>query len=434
MSNYWSNTFGLSAEAKSVAMEGVHFFKYDHPTDGFCINFDDDRLSPMKAFDNCGVLRTVVVRNAQSMANGKWFLLDGPDMQASDVSKRFPKVAKLLIRPNESQEWPEFMIQCEIYRQLFSSVYIYASAPVGFRVDRADALWALTPHEVRLKHNSDMAVISLHGEDIEVPRENLVEVKDSGKVIDPFGRQHHGVLWQNEHKSRVHAARYAIQNIIQAEQAIYEINRDRGALGAWVNEEKDAAGAVAMTDDQTKSLLQKLREAYGIVRNRFKIMVIGRPMKWQPMSMSVRDLMLIEGMDKNTQTICNTFDYPMELLVSESKYSNKEIAKGHYDDAVIPFSLVYASKLSHLLLNDEAYFVVDFSHVPAMKVAEEQKAKVYYQKSIAVQKLYTDGVISREEARLEMGYEEQIEGKTMYKSNNQNNGGIDSGANQEVES
>lgn len=434
MSNYWSNTFGLSAEAKSVAMEGVHFFKYDHPGDGFFINFSDDRISPMKAFDNCGVLRTVIVRNAQSMANGRWYVLDGVDMQASDVSERFPKVAKLLARPNDSQEWPEFIIQCEVYRQLFASAYIYASVPVGFKNDRADSLWALTPNEVQFRGNNDMVVITLHGKDMEVPRENLVEVKDSGKVIDPFGRRHHGMLWGNEHKSRVHAARYAIQNIIQAEQSIYEINRDRGALGAWVNEEKDAAGSVAMTDSETKSLLQKLREAYGIVRNRFKIMVIGKPMKWQPMSMSVRDLMLIEGMDKNMQTICNTFDYPMELLVSESKYSNKEIAKGYYDDAVVPFSLIYASKLSHLLLNDEAYFVVDFSHVPAMKVAEEQKAKVYYQKSIAVQKLYTDGVISREEARLEMGYEEQIEGKTMYKTNNQNDGGTNSGAGEEVES
>lgn len=434
MANYWSNTFGLSAEAKSISMEGVHFFKYDNQTDGFCIDFSDDRLSPMKAFDNCGVLRTVVGRNAQSMANGRWYILDGVDMQASDVSKRFPKVVKLLNRPNDSQEWQEFIIQCEIYRQLFASAYIYASAPVGFGNDRADALWALTPHEVQFRVNSDMVVITLHGKDLEVPRESLVEIKDSGKVFDSFGHRHHGILWGNEHKSRVHAARYAIHNIIQAEQSIYEINRDRGALGAWVNEEKDAAGSVAMTDSETKSLLQKLREAYGIVRNRFKIMVIGKPMRWQPMSMSVRDLMLIEGMDKNMQTICNTFDYPMDLLVSESKYSNKEVSKGYYDDSVIPFSLIYASKLRHLLLNDEAYFVVDFSCVPAMKVAEEQKAKVYYQKSIAVQKLYTDGVISREEARLEMGYEEQIEGKTMYKTNNQNDGGTNSGAGEEVES
>lgn len=427
---YWANTFGLSDEAKAVSMEGVRFFKYDHPDDGFCIDFTDEHIAPVKAYDTCGVLRAVVSRNGQAMANGKWFILDANDITGSDVSGRFSKVAALLSRPNPSQEWHELIIQCEVYRQLFASAYIYASAPVGFNASRADALWALTPSDVRFKGAGEVAEITLHGQRIEVPRECLVEIKDSGRVT--FGR--HGHDRDSARKTRVHAAQFAIKNIIQAEQAIYEINRDRGALGAWVDDVRDVGDRVAMSDKESNSLLERLRSAYGIVRSRFKMMVINRPMKWQPMSMSVKDLMLIEGMDKNMQTLCNVFDYPVDLLVSESKYSNKEIAKGYYDDAVIPFSNIYASKLRHLLLNDEAYFVIDFSHVPAMKVSEEQKTKVYYQKAVAVEKMYKDGVISREEARLELGYEEAIEGKTMYKPNNQNDGGNDSGANQEAES
>jgi hypothetical protein len=148
------------------------------------------------------------------------------------------------------------------------------------------------------------------------------------------------------------------------------------------------------------------------------------------MSMSVKDLMLFEGMDKNMETLCNVFDYPKDLLVSDAKYSNKQVSKGHYEEAVIPFSQIYASKLGRFLgMRPGDNFVIDFSHVPAMKEAEEQKAKVYYQKATAVQKLYQDGVISREEARLEMGYEEQIEGKTMYEQSDKNNGGTNSGAN-----
>lgn len=428
--SYWADTFGLSDEAKSVSMEGVHFFRYNHPDGGFCIDFTADHMAPANVYDTCGVLRTVISRNGQAMANGKWFILDANDITGSDVSGRFSKIAELLSRPNPTQEWQEFIIQCEVYRQLFAGVYIYASAPVGFNASRADAMWALAPDDVQYRGSGEVAEITLHGQRIEVPREHLVEIKDSGRVA--LGRHVHNL--NSSRKSRVHAARFSIQNIIQAEQAIYEINRDRGALGAWVDDVRDVGDRVAMSDKETNSLLERLRSAYGIVRNRFKMMVIGRPMKWQQMSMNVKDLMLIEGMNKNMQTLCNVFDYPMELLIAESKYSNKEIAKGYYDDAVIPFSQIYASKLRHLLLNDEAYFVVDFSHVPAMKVSEEQKSKVYYQKAVAVEKMYKDGVISREEARLELGYEEAIEGKTMYKPNNQSNGGTDSGANQEIES
>lgn len=426
--SYWDNIFGTSNEARSISREGVHFFKYDHPTDGFNVDFESDHLAPRKAFRNCGTLRTVVTRNAQAMANGRWYILDGKDMQASDVSARFPRVVQLLDNPNPKQEWAELVSQCEVIRQLFGSVFIYASAPEGMGLDRTNALWALRPDMVAYI-DDDTAEIRLRGKKMRVPRETICEVKDTGSEVEPFIDQH-GIYGDDDHNTRTHAARFAIKNIIQAEQSIYEINRDRGALGAWVDDSREASARVAMKPYEVKSLLERFRE-YGINRDRYKQMVINRPMRWQPISMSVRDLMLIEGMAENIKTICNTFDYPMELLVSDSKYSNKEVAKGHYDDAVIPFSLIYAAKLGRLLLGGNAYFVIDFSHVPAMKVAEEQKSKVFYQKTIAVQKLYQDGVISREEARLEMGYEEQIEGETMYNDKSQNNGGTDGGANQE---
>ena len=67
-----------------------------------------------------------------------------------------------------------------------------------------------------------------------------------------------------------------------------------------------------------------------------------------------------------------------------------------------------------LLSGQDAAFVVDFSHLSIFKTAESDKAKTYYQKAVAVREMYTLGIISLEEARLELGYDEKIEGKTIY--------------------
>jgi hypothetical protein len=404
-------------EMRAFTRDYIDVFRHQNPHLYEC-DWNSDHLSPIRAFENCSVLRTVISRNAQAMSLGKWWVLNREDLTGDDIIHQHPHIAALIKRPNDHQVWPELIIQCEIYRQLFGRTWIYASTPIGIDNSRATGLWCLPPNAVHIKHEDDnFAVITMMGENIEVPRSRLVEIKDSGKEAIAFNRMHNqGYMWSEEfeRKGRIHAARFAINNIMIAEQSMYEINRDRGALGALVDDSNDPGSRTAITPQEENALLEKLRGFFGINRGKHKQMVIRHKMKWIPMSMNVRDLMLIEGMSQSIQTICNAFDYPKEMLVSDARYSNREAAKGFYDESIIPFSLIYAAKFKQLLLPDNAYFVVDFSGVPAMKVAEEQKAKVFMQKTSAVQKLYQDGVISREEARLELGYEESIEGKTMF--------------------
>jgi hypothetical protein len=418
-------------EMRAFTRDYIDVFRHQNPHLYEC-DWSDYHLTPMKAYENCSVLKTVVNRNAQAMSLGKWYILNKSDMTGDDIIHQYPKLGLLLQNPNPYQVFPEFIAQCEVYRQVFGSCWIYASTPIGTRNDRATGLWVLPPSVVHIHHNLNNVAyvkLTLNHREIEVPISSLMEIKDSGNEVVAFGRGH-DYAWQNERRGRIHAARFAINNIMIAEQSMYEINRDRGALGAWVADGSNEGTRTAMTPREEDALLEKFRGFFGMNRNKHKQMVINRPLKWVPMSMNVRDLMLIEGMDQSVQTICNAFDYPKEMLISDARYSNRQAAKGFYDESVIPFSLIYAAKLKELLLPSDAYFVIDFSHLPAMKEAEEQLAKVYLQKSTAVQKLYEDGIISREEARLELGYEESIEGKTMYNANIENNGGTNTGANQ----
>ena len=150
------------------------------------------------------------------------------------------------------------------------------------------------------------------------------------------------------------------------------------------------------------------------------------------MTMSVKELQLLEGMTENIQLICNVFDYPYELLANTNNvtYSNKQEAKkSWYEDTIIPMSRIYAEGFTRMLLGlGGDKFVMDFSGLSCLKTAEADWAKTYYQKAVAVRELYTLGVISREEARIALDYNEAIEGKaTMYSTQ-----GMDRGNTQEA--
>jgi len=57
--------------------------------------------------------------------------------------------------------------------------------------------------------------------------------------------------------------KYEIKNIIQAQEAIYSLNKDRGAQGILINKNRDESGNVPLMKSQ-KDELQKQFNAYGL--------------------------------------------------------------------------------------------------------------------------------------------------------------------------
>lgn len=391
----------------------IELFRLQNPQAYDCSIFDhNDHLGPMRAYNNCGVLHTVVSRNCQAMGQGIWTIRDYPDTTGEDITDKFKTCLKLFERPNSEQVWGEFIQQCELYRQLYGRVFIYASIPEGMSIEHVTELWVLPFAHRRNCADGWEWEIQFNGHSLRCHCDSIIEIRDSGIECSPMHKAYKDAyLWDYHNSSRYHSARYAIKNIIQAEQAIYEINRDRGAMGILSPETVSSNMVASMTPVEKETLLERLRRAFGISGGKHKFDIANQPMKWTPLTMNVAELMLIEGMDKNLETICNVFDYPKEMLVSDAKYSNKEASKSYYDDSIIPFSKIYASKLQSWLIKDAAYIVVDFSHIAAMKVAEETKARVFAQKAAAVEKMYRLGVLGITEARAELGYGKQIEGQ-----------------------
>lgn len=419
--NWLDVSAAVSAPGISSALAGKDFFAYCPPSgDGFCVdlkNYDN----PANAYDDCSTLKAIVNRNALVMSGGRWWLTDA---EGNDRLDAYPDLARLLVRPNPLQSWGELMITADVMRQLYGEVFFFAVRPEGFSNLDASALWVLSPAMVQVKQSGKLYRQAAIGDIVvsyeladgvaeTLPSGQVLHVKDANVNLD-FGRN------DLRGRSRLRGLGNSIRNIIQAEEAVYSLNRDRGALGILSNESKDAAGLVAVTDEEKAAIQSAMMRRYGLSAGQSKIIVTDASLKWQPMTFSVADLKLFEGIEASVRRLCDAFNYPYELLATGEgvTYANKAEAKrGLYEDFIVPMAGIYATAFTRFFGLDARgdHFEVDFSHIACLKAAESDAAALFASKANALLSLYREGIISREEARLSLDYDEEVHGGTIVR-------------------
>lgn len=404
----------LPSPAWASSMDHIQFMRWDGDvcSPGFEINLESfDGIDV--AYKKCSTIQTITNRAAMSMSNGKWWIVDKSD---NDVSDKYKDLQRLLLKPNPIQSWTEFIIQMDVYRQLYGEVFIWAVKPVGYSVQEASALWVINPSYISIEQTgrmylqSDIDSIVLkyylgYGkEKVELDKDCLLHIRDTNQNL-AFGPDNiRGI-------SRLHGLYYPVRNIIQAEEAIYSLNRDRGAQGILSNETKDNIGSIAVTEEEKKEIQRYYHSRYGLSEGQSKIIITNANLKWQQMSYNVKDLMLFEGISKNIQTLTDAFGYPYELLANDNgaTYVNKaEAKKWFYQDTVIPISKVYAEKFSKFFQLDNDSIYIDFSDVECLKESEKEAADALYRKNEAMRIAYEKGVVSKAEWRLYIGYDEDV--------------------------
>lgn len=393
---------------------GAQFFTFtgDKCTPEFTVDFNSIN-GINDAYDKCSTLKAIVNRMALVIANVKIWIVDD---SGNDVSDKYNDLAILLKRPNFIQTWTEFMQQLDVYRQLYGEAFIYASVPIGFNNANANALWVLNPLFIDIESNgrlydqSDIGNIGLRyifnssGQRRELDPSNVLHIKDVNQNIDFAPNDLRG-------SSRLLGLETSLANIIQAEEAIYTMNRDRGAIGILSNDQKDISGTIPLTDEEKESLRNQYQSLYGLSARQAKVIITNASLKWQSISFNVKDLMLLEGIEKNIQLIADALGYPYDLL-STSKgvtYENKaEAKKLLYQDSIIPIANLYAEKLTGFFGLENAKIEFDFSNIECLKKSEKEAAETLYQLNQAMQTAYNNGVISRAEWRLAIGMDEDV--------------------------
>lgn len=377
------------------------------------------------AYDECSVVSTILSRLAAALVNGKLVIRDKHTKQENQYG--YSKIINLLNKPNNYQTYSEFIADLDITRYLFGVAVVYAPKTIG--MSTPEALHVIDPDKVTVIYKSsqtlssvidkvvDTIYIKVGNKEYEALPDEVFYYYDTVKyVLTVPTEPSRSVKEPIQYSSRLRPLKFEVENIIQAQEAIYSLNKDRGAQGILSNDKKDAAGYLALTPDEKDQLERAYKRKYGMGVDDDKIILTDAAIKWQPISLSVKDLMLFEGIKSNMCSIADAYNYPFELLANDkgSTFSNKEAAKKYlYQDNIIPASLRLAEFLQRVFKlrgNDEFYF--DFGHLEVLQEANKDKAIALRSNAQAMHVLYQNGVITKEEFRRACGMEDKVFGDT----------------------
>lgn len=377
----------------------------------------------------CAPLQGILNKTAESLTNGKWKIVNEA---GDDVSKRTTdnkRIVDMLRRPNPEQTYSEFLKTISLYRDIYGGCFLYAGIPSGFdsvldsnaihvfRPQEVEIVWKKNVNPFRAKTINDYILkykISPLFRDIkpfEAKPQEVLFIYDTSECTRLFSQG----LSDDQPTAglRIKSLFYEIRNVMQAQEAVYSLNSDRGAQGIISNTAKDALGFYPMTKNEKERIENRMRSNYGMRREQGKIMVTDASIQYTQIGFNVKDLMLFEGVRGNIMHICDTYSYPFDLVASEKgkTAADKRIAlETLYDDKLIPFSDELSEKIFMWMGqdSDKQRLQIDFSHLDIFQKGNVERNNSRRQLFQAIHIGYADDMITREEARREMGYEPKV--------------------------
>ncbi len=313
------------------------------------------------------------------------------------------KINQLLKRPHPTMSYKEFMHLAIMYRLISGNCYM-----LGNRVytGRIMDLQLLRPDRVRIDvttYNEPVAyVYELNGKEKRYQIEagtyssDVLHIKSPNPTCDLYGLSplSSAIMAVDQHNESGAWNKKLLENSA----------RPPGVL--TLKDKND--GAASLTDKQKADLRDEINEKFAGYRNAGKIPILTFDMEWRSMGMSPTDMDWLNGKNSTARDICLAFRYPPHLLglPEGATFNNMGEAKlALYEEAVIPMLQSMLENLSTYLtmnMNQEIEIVPDLDQIPALTPRREILRR-------NAREDVTAGLITINEARLEIGYDE-VEG------------------------
>ncbi|CAB4184545.1 COG4695 Phage-related protein [uncultured Caudovirales phage] len=293
---------------------------------------------------------------------------------------------RLLARPNERQDWAAFV------EAIASNLLIYGNAYIEAASDTRGAprfLYALRPDRMTINstRSGEVADYDYQGPiaRITLPAESVGHIRFFHPDDDWYG----------------FSPMAAAMAVIDQENDAHELNKR-----VLKNQGRPSGGLFterSLTDDQFNRLKGEALEAF-TGRNYGKPGLFEGGFKWQEMGLSPSALGMWDGLRVHKRTIASIFHVPPELIgdTDSKTFSNfREARKGLYTEAVIPLLTLITGFLNHWLMpRFGAGISIGFDKDRVDALAEDRESAWR-----RTENLYVAGVISREEARAELGFD-----------------------------
>lgn len=299
----------------------------------------------------------------------------------------------LLNRPNPWQGSGRFFENVTAFLMLSGNSYIEAVGPDG-RPPRE--LYVLRPDRMKVVPGNAQQLISgyeytVNGVKVKLKPEQVLHLKLFNPVDDWYGM---GPIEA--------AARSIDQNNESRAWNVSLLQNAARPPGALVTNEE-------LTEEQFNRLREQIQEQYAGHRNAGRPLLLEGGMDWKDLALSPADMHWLEGLKLSAREIAIAFGVPPELIgdTSNKTYSNyKEARLAFYTETILPLMDWLKDELNNWLVpqfgDDRLYVDYDRDEIEAL---QEDRGAVWDRAMEAVRQ----GVLTRNEARLLLGYEE-VEG------------------------
>jgi hypothetical protein len=353
-------------------------------------------------------LNTVISRGAElfSMMEIKHCDKDGEPIENSPV-------LKFLRQPNPLQTQEDFAYEFYLLHSIYNKTFQHIIKGLSFE-RLPDAMWLLPTGRMKINVTGQMyrqtkieeIITSFEMEGEQMPFEtNQVIYLAEGVGETPLNPV-----------SRIESLQIPLSNIFESLKSRNIIVGERGAIGIISrNPTKGDEGFVPSSDSEKKKIEEHYQNQYHLDANtgRGHVIITSEPYSWNPMTIPIGDLGLIEGNEEDFARIIDAFRHDRDLYssVKGATFENKsQGTKSTIQLGIQPLADKLMRTWTKYFLdpNSGEYLEACYNHLPCMKEDElkkEQAAKTMVER---LSTLYRDGRLTPEQYNLLAGVDNEV--------------------------
>lgn len=366
-----------------------------------CVDMDFNMCSDLtknKMLKYVAPLSFVLSRIGSMASDGVPYVVDENNNELYDEESE--QVRKVLANPNAMQDFSQFTKCVEIY------VKLYGFCPIlivrATEKSPIDHLVPIPPYIFHMEGRFDFSSNKFNGR---------AYFEDSGRAIElKYGEYyiiHDGICEEYGGELRffspVSSLSEQVRNYIGQIKARGNLIINGGGKGIIHGNDTSEFGNLELTPKEKDELNMGFKEKFGLVGQKYQIIVTRAKVGWIPLSFDVNQLALHDEDMACLKDISNAIGINPNLFISNSTFQNQEaVKKSAYQDVIIPDANRIARALTNILCSDGKRIKIDYSDVPCLQVDLSAKAMALKNMAFGISELLKNGLLTNEEARIEI--------------------------------
>ena len=359
------------------------------------------------AFNEVPELNAIIDDKATQFAKGIWRC---KDLKTNELLED-DEFLKVLRNPNPLQGSSEFLKELYIDKDLLGNAYPYfltalqkAPTPENTKVIynlKSRYTYPVGTGKIYKQYELDGIIkgyiFDLNGVENHFDTESVCHIKNPN-VNFTNGQYLVG-------QSPLVPLTWPISNIKAAYEARNVYITRKGAFGILSNNQKGEMGVQPLRKKDEEALRKAIGK-YGLTKKQKQIIITSASLKWEQISISVKDLELYNEVKESSIALAHAYKYPSLLMgyMEGSTFANLGIAyKQLYTDAILPDAKQVSDEINRTIKAAEfgKEYYLDYSHVEALqkdKKIEAQRHAISIKFIIELNKAIQDGNMSYESA------------------------------------